>query len=957
MKLSKIKLLQIIRTHWFALLFISLASLTMLNLLKWNFYSMWDLTIPPFSPLLQLNKALSVWDYSFLGGKFYVACWQLLIFLPAYLWQLFLPVNIASNLWSACLFAVAGLSIYAFFYKTVEFHKKNLQFPALIAALFYMFNPFWIFRLNSTFYTLYILAFLPLILLLTQRAIWLFNSDRLKSLKYILITTLLIVLMIPGLANLPVALVTFLFSGLYLLGVSILKSKLKNLCFVALIFLPLLLFTQIWWIYPNFSHKAVQEGLAREGRYLEDSLDGIKWWSDSEYISYYNILRNMAYYVRSPEKMSKSWGELWTPTTSIYRNNFFLVLSFLLPIFALSSLFFRQIRQQSPALILAAIILFFTPLFALLREPFGIIIKFIFLKIPFYILRRPPSYMFIFSFIYAYLGGLWIYIIREKINLLKTGLKKKSSYALLAIFLFLTIDVFAYPQWLGLSSYMNLKDKNGDIKYTSALVNPPDYAQQAVNFLNTNPDSGGVLILPRAGMLRGYDWPSGYFGWDYYYINLNRPVLSSSIDRYQMYYVYNYLANLISQPNERISPAEFSQILAKLNIKYILVAEDSLRHSDTPLFDLSKIKDYLSAQNNIVLIKKFGQLDLYENTLCPDFCRVFYLPNKTIDLPTKAVTQTIDYVFNIEPRPYILPASGTDSEKFNYKYDEERKQREYSLIRLKNKLGIDKYIKQISLEITADPGLSLELYLGDYEEDLPKPLYYKNPDGKEEKTMIPNGSKKKYTFELKDNQDIEYLSLYINILNPQQTGNYNFTAPRLTFTTIEKNDFQKVFNDYKQGLDLKTDYINKQIATDAPQTAANLQIQKISPTHYLISLKNNGQNNFILSSAITYHEGWQAEINGQKLEHLKINDLFNGWLVDSKKIASVNNVQINVYFDPQKKVDLVNKISLFSILTVAIILFLLIVNKSKYGQHKFFRHRWLWQKHPNRLAAKRAGKK
>jgi len=646
--------------HKWPMIIILLASLTFLNFLKFNLYSMWDLTIPPFDPGLQMQKVLSIWDYSFLGGRHYAMVWNLPIFFTSKIISFIIPVNVGYTLFLSLLFFLSGLGMYLFVYSTVKLeNKKYLMITALVSGLLYMFNPFWIFRLNSTLYTIYILAFLPFIFLFLRKALE-NGNDKFKSLKYILTSVVFFILMSPGLSNIPVAFATFLFLFLYLFGFAILNSRIKSFVITSAIALPLIIITQLWWFYPNLNHSAVKEGLSRSGQYQEDTLEGIKWWSETKYVSYYNILRNSAYYIRDKEHMSKSWGELWVNKANVYNSNFFIFISFLIPIGAFMTLLSRKIINKSDNVIFIGVLLFFIPLFALLKEPFGDIVKQLFLKVPIYILRRPPSYMFIFSFVYAYLFGIFIYMLMEKLGEVKNKLYKGVFKSGIILLIFLTVVVYAFPQWLGYGSYMNLKDnlsESGEekIKPVSALVSVPDYVKEVIYFLNNEKREGGVLVLPRAGMLRGYDWDDkGYFGFDIYYLTLNRPVLSSSLNRYDMFYVYEHIDKLISSKQEKISKDELSKILAMLNIRYILVAEDTLRHNDTPFFKLTIIHDYLLKQNGIELIKEVGKIKIYENKLCDYSCNNFYVPKEIINLPENSdrgenIEKFINKYIEIEP--------------------------------------------------------------------------------------------------------------------------------------------------------------------------------------------------------------------------------------------------------------------------------------------------------------------
>lgn len=571
---------------------IFLCSLTFFNFLNFKLYSMWDLTIPPFDPTLQADKVLSVWDYSFWSGRLYALLWNWPIFYVSALVQNLMRVEVFYTLWHWFLFLLSGVGMYYYIVETVNMGKtRNIRWGALMGGLVYMFNPFWVFRAGVTFYTIYILAFLPYILLLLQRAIDSQNVGYFQLLRQIIEIALISLLMIPGLANLPVAMATAIFIGLYLFGYATLNNRFKNMLIVLLALLPLVIMTHVWWLYPNLFHSAVKESLNREGQYISETFKSLNEVSDYEYTSYFNILRNNVY--ANPKvdaDVPLGMPILDHLTGNLYHTALFVCVSFLVPLLILGAMIVKKTWKHTCFLPLMIALLVFIPILAGLRPPFGTLLNWSFHNIPLMVLRRPFSYMFLVSFAYAYMLSISVIIVINQLESWKSINRQRVGVALLFVIMFGVIGVYNFPKWMGINTSVYVNDRQGLKKRIAGNIVVPTYVHDVSEYLNNEVESGAVLVLPRGGMLRVYDWDSGYFGWDYYYLTLQRPVLSASTNRYDAFYVYEYIHKLID--DERLTDDTYARLLAKLNIGYILVAEDSLIYSGTEYFDVDNLVNF-----------------------------------------------------------------------------------------------------------------------------------------------------------------------------------------------------------------------------------------------------------------------------------------------------------------------------------------------------------------------------
>lgn len=910
----------IIKNHYLAFIVIILCSLSIVNLLKSNFYSMWDLSLPPFNPELSIEKFRYIWDWSSVGGKRYIFLGTLPQFFFFYLPSLVMPSNVASTFCYFLLHVIAGLGMYYFMHATTSIDKKYIKYVALIAAILYTFNPFWIFRLNSTFNTIFILAFLPFFFTFLRQSLLTFSKNKRRSIGYSLAAIIMTAFMTPGLANIPVAAATSFFTLLYISFVAISNKKVKDLIKISPILIIGSIAVHMWWFYPQLFHSAVEEALERSGTYIQDTLEGIKWWSSTNYVSYFNTLRNLSYYIRDPIHMSNSWGELWVQSAQNYKSPFFEILGFLTPILAFSALLFKKAHQKTEILAFSIIAIIFVPLLTLLKGPFGSIMEFIFIHLPIYILRRPPSYMFIISFVYAYMISIGFWAMMEW----KTK-KIITKVSVISITLFFLAGVLVYPKWLGMPSYMNLKNETGTLNHVSAIVSVPDYVKETEKFLNDQPSSEdeGVLLLPRSGMLRGYNWSDGYFGWDYYWLTLKRPVLSQGIDRYPIFYAYKSIADLMEEEQAH-SSKELSSLLSVLNIRYIVLAKDTLRHSDTPIFNSEKIQQYLENQQDIQLVQQFKENLIYENLDCNLHCATFYVPKEIKRLVVDNTGLAKKSKLTFADNEFVTTKTQDDVQKTTFNYNTERQKRGHFITRLNSINTINKNIKSVSFEMKTTPGIEITLSananeIGVGTRLIPKTINYLSNDALNN-NLASNNDFSKYTFDLSNvKEKIKSFVFTITVKDPEKIGEYDMSLKSLEFEQSPLAPIEQIFQYFINFAEKvnSTSWIenNDDLPMNEYENHTEIKTQKISPTHYIITA-SSAQKPFIVSSAISYDSGWNAKINEKPLKRIKVNNMFNGWIVEKDNIPDLEKgYKIEISFTPQTTANNLAIVSFLTMLT------------------------------------------
>ena len=665
----------------FSLILITLCSLVMLYSMHGSLLVIWDRILPPYSPKLALQQDVTVLDFHAVGGVYYVYLAYLPYHLLVYFFNLFSPVGIANSIVFWLLFLTSGFSMYLFVSKTVGLTGKAKSFVALIASLAYMFNPFVIFTVSSWPLLIFLMAFLPLLMLTIREVFVSADSSIKRAVKYSILSALVSVPMIPGIADLPTAGAAISFIFLYLVFLSIKYRKLKSLIITIALVAIFVISANIWWIIPNLLHSGVQNALARTPSYVAASLASLQYWQP--YMTYFNVLRGMAY------KFSGFNPNIILPGVATYNSGLFILISLLTPLIGSLSLISTRLRNRSDVLPLAMSLVVFIPLFLTgLNPPFGFLIEWAVHNLPFYVFRNSSMYMFTVSFVFSYMFCLGMYTLYCFLGKLNKPRNKSFRNVITLVLLFLVIGANAFPQWLGNApnAKIVLFDQNGKPTQVSTLVQVPDYVNQMISFLNNAPDQGDVLILPLTDHQRGYNWANGAYGIDVYYTSLNRRVLDSyAYDTGHMDSYVDALNELIQQGNPSDDPS-FIQILNNLNIKYIIVTEDALSEG-TP-FNISQIEGYLSSLPDIRFVVRFGMDTLFETIETPSLFNAVTqsediyslnqtdLNNQTLDSLSFGPSELFEKNFyQTSELSTTLNSPLADSINIQYNYTEERGER------------------------------------------------------------------------------------------------------------------------------------------------------------------------------------------------------------------------------------------------------------------------------------------
>ena len=283
--------------------------------------------------------------------------------------------------------------MYIFIRNTIPVNYRYRISAAVIGALFYMYNPYWLFRIQPTPHLIYLIALLPLFALFCRQALLTRTLLSRRTVQKIILAGLTTLLMTPGLANLAGAAVAMLFVGLYLLLLSIHKKVLRRFFIIAPVIGLLILVLNLWWIWPNLQHATVQSALTREGIYMTQTLQTLETSGDAGWTTYPRVIRGFTFPI-VPEDSSGIGGAI-PPDSHIFERPLFIFIEWPIAVIAFGSLYSKTIRQKTDSLPLLITTVILIP-FVLVgfHPPFGGIVRWLVENVPLYVFRRPAVYVF-----------------------------------------------------------------------------------------------------------------------------------------------------------------------------------------------------------------------------------------------------------------------------------------------------------------------------------------------------------------------------------------------------------------------------------------------------------------------------------------------------------------------------------------------------------------------------------
>jgi len=406
-----------------------------------------------------------------------------------------------------------------------------------------------------------------------------------------------------------------LYGGLFLVLLSLFiclkvffKIKFKIILKLYFLFGIIFLILNLYWIVPQvlFSFGGYSEALNTFGG-IEST---VNWANEiSKNASIINLLRLQGFpdWYDNPNHPYAS---------DLLSNNFFQLISWLLPIFAFLSIFIyrksKEFKGFSKFLGVTAILAII--LTAGTHPPFGFIYEFLLRNIPLFISFRTPFYKFGYAlwFSYAIMIGLTInYFANKDFLAIEIKYKLGELYKnlsipwrqIILIVCLIVIAIYTLPYFQ--NSFFNF-----DNKY-STLVSPPDYIFEYRKWADENKNKGITLLVPELSAANQVD----KYTWGYYSLlpiqNIlsQKPVLSNSFGLISQKEEKKIIELIYSSLKE--NPEEFYKLANKYNITSILLREDAVNEEKINFGELTQTIAKLSEFKET---HKWGAWTLYEKS-------------------------------------------------------------------------------------------------------------------------------------------------------------------------------------------------------------------------------------------------------------------------------------------------------------------------------------------------------
>jgi len=620
-----------------------------------NFILFWD-GWAPMVPLLQWHQLFNTVFLSQYGSGIYSPGFTsyLLVLLPYIALGIIFGPMTAEHLFYFLSFSLSGISMY-FLIKDMSKGKSN-EYPALVAAIYYMFNFYWI---SGVFEDLIIptsLTFLPLVFLLYRRYLHNISEFRDVFSPYLFLTVLSLAL-IPGIFyQQSVAIYAFLL--LYTVSSTLFfqndwnKWKRYGFRIISfLVFVSVAFVTYAYFLWPTFLYHDIIGSFSGASSFSMSYVHDL-----TSRATLFNVIRNIqpSSFFYPPFPFGRSVIDLATSTSPL------LALAISMPSFfaiLYPTLFMRSNRGESITVLLILVVMIFFEMG--ISGPFPSAYIWLGTHLPLGSVLEDPNITigFLEPFLISILigTGLTDLMLKTRKNEggiignddSKSGARKhlgrhiignklgergeKVVTSIIVIALVGTSMITAIPIFTGtfIPSYDSLGySYYGPTISSKVTIQPP--IQETLDNLRTLIDGKRVLVLPLQSDINMQTGSLSYVatfsvlqletGADIisdntYGFGPNSPYILSSINDliYNTYYLYH---GNWSMDQFFISTANFSNTLSALGIQYVLLVPSIPKtpiNTYYPAVNYSMAKFFLDNQKNLQVIYSSDGYVLYKN--------------------------------------------------------------------------------------------------------------------------------------------------------------------------------------------------------------------------------------------------------------------------------------------------------------------------------------------------------
>ncbi|QPJ61189.1 MAG: YfhO family protein [Candidatus Nitronauta litoralis] len=130
------------------------------------------------------------------------------------------------------------------------------------------------------------------------------------------------------------------------------------------------------------------------------------------------------------------------------------------------------------------------------------------------------------------------------------------------------------------------------------------------------------------------------------------------------------------------------------------------------------------------------------------------------------------------------------------------------------------------------------------------------------------------------------------IYSPDKVNSFETQSPNDVYWLLTDRDF--------------SDFVDKKIKSPGQLEINSLSRLNRSKYQVKVHLDPNNENPAILASRIHFSPQWKAHLNGEELKQIKVNGIFNGWLVDPSSLSLSDGEQtVIVELEAQRVLTLI----------------------------------------------------
>jgi hypothetical protein len=831
-----------------------------------------------------LDSATYLWSESTMGTAELMPAFLIYQYIGVFFSYLGFSAGIIEILFQLLLFMGAGFSM---FYLAKLIYPEH-EIAPLISGIFYMFNFFVLeSRLNPGLAWTY--AFLPLLMALLLKAIDSAYQPTEKKSNKMLILFSITTMVAFSFASINPTNIALMLIGLFVVVLYELFKYRNNLKPIFSVFSKILLISvplNLWWLLPLINVYFLSPQV------LNSQINVVSWaWTQTR-SSFLNLFWFNGF-----------WG--WLPEYIPYINaysNLLLILVFAPFAIGASALLFKSKKSRFNAFIMMFVLIFLF-LAKGLHDPLGSVNSVLYKYLPFMNMFREPTSKFtmlVVLFIALLIGYAGSNLTKLKMDKYKRIMKLAVPALLIAIFVVASFPLVTNP----------LETKTEELPYSS-YIKIPDYWSDAASWINSQPGDYKVLFCPLDDFyMMPYKWGAGgYYGVDQLFYRLfEKPVISTD-------YLYSYvlkpdtvsaLQGLMYFVNNGNSSA-FKIFLDLLNVKYILQRND-VDVTDRNLLSPEQMQDFFSKQPYLNLVKRFGELDIYEYTEAKPSIYVFpvsLLGRNNFKIETLNAKETM---WNFSLSTDL--SAWKDSNKFSG--------------------GIDRMT-------IVNGSLNAVLYEGE------------NINSSKVKVAYGDNYSVQTQFKTSNNISKVYLTTNEYDVNGNLTtsgpispiyGGGDWINASLQFTPSIKTKFVEIqfslinSSSLSEPTDLLIDNVTLTSQTpvlysknpDLPFDSADdqpvtmLQYKTLNPTETVLTV--NASQPFIIATSQALDKSWIANINGQQIKPSSLYLGLEGFIIDETGLLDVT-----IQYQPQIWFNYCSTISIVTLIVCAMLLIYLFLKR------------------------------